>query len=63
MAFKPSTPNESKKKMPVFDSTFSMLHQYLPPLLKLSVFAIRNGYFPFFFRNDRFMSNEFVHVV
>ena len=47
-AFKPSRPNVSKKKMSVFGSMSSMLHQWVPPLLEMSVFAIRNGYFPFF---------------
>ena len=46
--FKPSRPNKSKKKMSVFGSISSMLHQWVPPFLELSVFAMVSGYFLFF---------------
>ena len=46
--FSPSTPNVSKKKMSAFGSISSMLHQCVPFLSELSVFAIKKRYFPFF---------------
>ena len=46
--FKPSRPYESKKKMSVFGPISVILHQWVPPLLELSLFAMINWYFPFF---------------
>ena len=49
--------------MSVFGSVSSILHQCVFCLLELSVFPMRNGYFPFFFRYHHFMVDEFIHVV
>ena len=50
-AFRPSRPNESKKKMSVFGSISSILHQSVAPLLELSVLAMTNG-FSFLFQKS-----------
>ena len=60
--FKPLTPNESKKKISVFGSMSSTLHQWVSFLLELSVFTTTNGYFPFFWK-IRNMINKFFHMV
>ena len=46
--FKPSIPKESKKKISGFGSILSILHQCVPGWLKLSIWAMINGYFPSF---------------
>ena len=44
--FKPSKPKELKNKISVFGSMSNILHQCMPGLLLLSVFAIIKVYFP-----------------
>ena len=46
--FKPSSPKESKKKMSVFGSISSILHQCIQPFSLLSVLAIMKEYLPCF---------------
>ena len=45
MSFSYSIPNESNKKSSLDGEMFKILHQCVPPLSDLSVFAIQNGYF------------------
>ena len=47
MCFRLSISKESKKKISVFGSISSMLHQCVPPFSLLFMLAITKGYFPF----------------
>ena len=61
--FKPSTLNMSKRSRSVFSSISIMLHQWVPSLSSLSVFAMIKGYFPFFFWNHCLVVYKPIHAV